>query len=392
MRRPIFSTGLVRSGTTLFARILSSNSEVKVTNDPFLPIFRSLRNSIMRDSDVATFDAESPLDDYYFCDDKLQVMRKIIEADLSIVFPETEKILLSKQLKDRIEFGAKELRPYISEVQGDTYKELFQSGLDAVHKAFSGSAGEWCGFNDNWIIDYFPALAKAFPEAHFVAIIRDPRAIVTSLLKLRERQPAMVPLMYSVVRYWRKHASFARMLKSFPDLEGRYTVIKYEDMVTDPEVTIGHLCDVLEIEFSKRMLDTEQFRPHSGDKWTSWSNHDVPSKGIYTDAQSAWVSFLSEEDVEFVEFICGPEMDLFGYDPRVYDQNCFPSSGVLKFMQRDEVVTKGWRGRHLPISQELPHELYRRYLLSANCDERNKSVIEKYFLFSELFLFLVPFF
>ena len=46
---PLFVTGTTRSGGTLLARALSAHKEIMVASDPYLEMFRSLRNAIVRD-------------------------------------------------------------------------------------------------------------------------------------------------------------------------------------------------------------------------------------------------------------------------------------------------------------------------------------------------------
>ena len=91
---PLFVTGPVRSGSTLLARLLSTNEEVMVASDPYLPLFRSLRNAIVRHKaspDLArNFDPDAALQDYYFTSDRIAVMDTVLAATLDIPFDESE--------------------------------------------------------------------------------------------------------------------------------------------------------------------------------------------------------------------------------------------------------------------------------------------------------------
>jgi hypothetical protein len=384
MSSALFSTGTARGGTTFFARILSVNKEVKVTNDPFLPVFRSLRTEILRRKIDPEFNAALPLDDYYFSENKLLMMKAIQNTDLDLIFPEEQRSTLQAQLISRVPLGAKELLPFIDELKGDTYLELFQDGLRLLEKAHKASEAAWCGFNDNWIIEFFPLLAKSFPDAKFFVIIRDPRGTMASSLKLREKEPEMVPLMYSFAHHWRKHVAFARMLIKHPMMKGRLFIVRYEDLVNEPEKMVNRLCEFLNVKFDMAMLDTEKFRPFRGDKWTPWSNFKVPEKGIYTDAVMSWKKYLNKGTIEFIEFICDPEMRLFNYTPEVYGGG-LPSVEVMRFLKDDDKIAVGWRGTHMNWDIEHGYELFRKQALKIGKELLTPGMIEKNFLFESVY-------
>lgn len=388
MTKAIFSTGTARSGTTFFARILSVNEQVKITNDPFLPIFRSFRTEILRQSVAPDFNAALPLDDYYFSEAKILLMKAIQHGNLNLKFPEEQRPVLDAQLKARVPLGAKELVPFIGELKGDTYFELFQNGLGLLKKAHNVDNIDWCGFNDNWVIEFFPLLAQAFPEAHFIVIVRDPRATMASSMQLRAKEPEMVPLIYSFAHHWRKHVAFSRVLTSHPLLKDRLTVIRYEDLVSQPEKVVGDLCAKLDVHFDTSMLDTEKFRPFRGDKWTPWSNFKVPEKGIYTNSITSWRDNLSPGIIEFIEFICDPEMRLVGYSPEIYSGG-LPTSEVMKFLKEDDQIAIGWRGIHESWDVEHGHELFRKQAIKLGQELLSIEKIENYFLFPSVYQELV---
>ena len=58
-------SGMFRSGTTMFARMLHANPNIVCASDPFAPLFKSYRNTIAQDM-IQDFDIQSPLNDYYF--------------------------------------------------------------------------------------------------------------------------------------------------------------------------------------------------------------------------------------------------------------------------------------------------------------------------------------
>ena len=87
MTTPLFASGTARGGTNLMTMMLSVHPQISLSQDPYIPLFRSFRNAIVSASADAGllegFDPEGPLDEYYYFDQKLAVMRMVQDADLS---------------------------------------------------------------------------------------------------------------------------------------------------------------------------------------------------------------------------------------------------------------------------------------------------------------------
>lgn len=94
-------------------------------------------------------------------------------------------------------------------------------------------------------------LAALFPAAHFVFMVRDPRAVAMSLQKCDWRNPANgARLPYTVnptagARLWTELMQAG--LRSVPALErvGRLHIVRYEDLCTNPGATLKRLGDYL---------------------------------------------------------------------------------------------------------------------------------------------------
>ncbi len=381
MARPLFSFGISRGGTTFFARILSVNRNVKVASDPFLPLFREFRNQIMKLYVDPKFDSNLPLDDYYYSSIKLQTLDLIQSVGMDLKVAPQAKPALKAALTDRMNLAAKEIAPFAQRMDGHSFRDFFQSGLDLMAEVYGAAKTKWIGSNDNWVIEFLPHLAEAFPSARFIVVIRDPRASMASSLKLRPTDPHLVPLMYSFARHWRKHAAFAWKWKNTPALKNRIFFLRYEDLVSSPQHWAEALCSFLEVDFDPLMMEPSHFRPLEGKKWAAYSHFDISSNKIYTDAIAIWKTFLDPKTIEFIEFVCGPEMQLWGYENQVYQSGESPSS--LDFMKEDDRLALGWRGKHASWEEEYVHELKRRALLANDVPMPAQDTVE-HFLFSEI--------
>lgn len=105
----------------------------------------------------------------------------------------------------------------------------------------------------------FRDLHELFPGARFVFVIRDPRAIVSSMLAVGERArakgegaPGFTRDVRVAVQSVRQHLEagfdFAR---SAPD---RCFILRFEDLTTRPEEVTRELCDFLRLDWSASML------------------------------------------------------------------------------------------------------------------------------------------
>lgn len=386
MIRPLFSVGTSRGGTTFFARMVSMNRNAKMASDPFLPLFRSLRSALVRQEMDPAFDDREPLGDPYFTARGVAIMDVIQRGHLDLAIPEGEWDALRPALEARMGLAATEVIPFLGDLHGSTYREAFASGLDILAHAYGATSG-WVGFNDNWVIEFLPLLARAFPDAKCCVIIRDPRAAMASSMKLRDNDPAKaakVPLMYSFAHHWRKHAAFAWMLQRNPEVAGRFVILRYEDLVQSPEEQLARLCTFLEIAYDPRMIDTGQFRPLRGGMWQGHSNFSVPARGIYTESVAAWKSYLDRATIEWIEFVCHPEMRLFGYMSEQYTGG-MPTAGVMDFFRTDDARAVGWRNTHARWDLELARELMRTHALALPSGFLSEAATRESFLFPGLY-------
>jgi hypothetical protein len=146
-----------------------------------------------------------------------------------------------------------------------------------------------------------PAIRAMFPDASFVYLVRDPRAVVASL----KQWPWSTSNVLVLARTWRAAA------RRLVDAPGSH-LVKYEDLVLDPDGEWGRLC---------RHLDL----PATGDLLGEASDDAVAQRAansgnalrpISADHLAKWKHQLSREDCDrdIIEWTCAAEMDRFGYE------------------------------------------------------------------------------
>ena len=385
--KQLFSFGTARGGTTFFARMMSLNQQVKMASDPFLPVYRQIRNHSMLDILGSNFDTSQPLSDHYFNDIDLVEKNAITSFDVDSLIASGDLKRLVFELKDRMELASKELVSHLDIIDINneiSYKELFYKLQDILETAYKCSSYGYIAANDNWVVEFLPLLLEIFPEAKFIIMIRDPRGAVASSLGLKKNNPELVPSMYSFARHVRKHMAHTIHFMNTSIYSDRIKVIQYESLSSDPGGILSSVCDFLDIDYDVNMLNTEKFRPITGDKWVKYSNFDVPDKGIYTQSIDGWKTRLTDDVVEFVEYVCSPEMSYFGYKPTIFNHSQL-STRAFDFILQDNKGTIGWRNKYHNLYSEISNDLFRYQLLNLDNKQVDKKIIEKYFIFSTVF-------
>ena len=103
-----------------------------------------------------------------------------------------------------------------------------------------------------------PLLARAFPEARFVFSLRHPADVVLSNF-MQHYVPNEAYVHFDTLD--ETVATYVRVMdlwtKIRPMIEGRTHVVRYEDLVDDPEAEVASACRFLGIDFDPAMLDPE---------------------------------------------------------------------------------------------------------------------------------------
>jgi sulfotransferase family protein len=154
----------------------------------------------------------------------------------------------------------------------------------------------------------FGELHDLFPAAHFVHVVRDPRAIVHSMRAVQrrarskqERVSVGVALGKDLEVIDRHVSAGEAFAESFP---GSCRVIHYENLVEVPEREVKGLCEFLGLAFAPGMLETETPNESSRDAipddgvWYTRESYDRP---IDPAAAAAWQAELDPQAAREIE-------------------------------------------------------------------------------------------
>lgn len=377
----LFTSGTARGGTNFRTLMLNNHSQAVMTLDPFIPLFRYFRDSLLR---CSGFSGPMPgvLDDYYFCREKLQVLQAIQSASPDIPFDDANWPTLKQAITNRMGLASMNAIPYLDLLPAATFREVFHNTMKVIWRA-NGSPDDvvWVGFNDNWAAEFFPLIAQIVPDAKFILHLRDPRAVVYSS-EYAEPDIAKRPTITSFARGLRKYYALATVFPSYAHLRSRMMTTYYEPFVQNPEGEMRKVCQFLDIGFEPAMIDVERFRKANGEPWPSdWS--------VYKTSDQIWRDEMPLEMAELTEFVCEPEMGIHGYGCEIYNPDKGLSDQAFEYAIKNEKTCIGWRTSFPEVERTIGSEFFRKKMLNGK-GPYSKDDVRRCFLFPEVFQRLNP--
>ena len=150
-------------------------------------------------------------------------------------------------------------------------------------------------------------IADRFPNAKLLVMMRDPRAKLAAHLELMRMSDRPFSL-FNNIRNWLQTAALLR--GDYPLLVNVH-VIRFEDLLSEPEKEMRRVCSFLEIPWDPVLL-----RPtKAGEPWGGNSASLTTFRAIDTRPIDRWRSVLGEREIAWVEFHCADDMRRWGYEP-----------------------------------------------------------------------------
>ncbi|MEC7242767.1 MAG: sulfotransferase [Myxococcota bacterium] len=161
---------------------------------------------------------------------------------------------------------------------------------------------------------YMEVLGRLYPQAKFIHVIRDGRAVSASLLKQNwidmntgQRLPYCSEPK-SAAQYWMTMVEDIR--RQAETVPGRYLEIRYEDLVTHPREVMMRVLTFLEEPWDEAVLRHEQA---GVDLPSTESSSVAVSQAVNTKAIDRWKTELSEEVLALIEQQAGATLKRLGY-------------------------------------------------------------------------------
>lgn len=252
----VFIVGLPRTGSTLLRTLLNRSERVSIAAEThFLHQFARLgkKKQLLRFGDLHE---ERGLDLFL---DELFNARRAAGKDF---WAWLNRNITRERFRERVS---------LTDLSDRAIFELFIQ-LYAERKKGGVHSGMILGEKTAANIYYVPELLRWYPGARVIHTFRDPRGIFVSALKLvkdgkwgvKTRLPAALPqkaanplleaiMAVYILRLWldaaRLHARYAR---AYPE---QYLLLRFEDLLQDPEQHIRQVCDFIHTSFEQAMVE-----------------------------------------------------------------------------------------------------------------------------------------
>jgi hypothetical protein len=171
---------------------------------------------------------------------------------------------------------------------------------------------------------YWRDIIRLYPDAFFLHMVRDPRAVVRSLRAAATGWGAGTGWVGTGVvanaRRWRRDVLDARELKGATP---RHLEIRYEDLLGDGAATLERVFAWLGIAVSaeecRRWLDAcrlDRLRAAAGPDAAAWPwRLDLEPQGFFGDGGTSWHDALSRAEIAAIECVASDLMEELGYAP-----------------------------------------------------------------------------
>jgi hypothetical protein len=261
---PIIVTGASRSGKTLVRWLLSSHSRITVARRTELwPRYAGRFGDLSDDGNLE------------------RCLHAMVERrQVAWLGPDRDRL--------RREFRA----------GAPTYARLFA----LVHEQHATRTGHarW-GDQSSRFENCVGALLTAYPEATVVHVVRDPRDRYEALLSRHAARPGDVG---RTTASWLRSVATARHVgRAHPDA---YVVVRFEDLVQDPETTARSLCAAVGERYEPAMLRMDATRRFD----TLRTGDDCP---LDPDFVGRHHGRIDAHDIAFVQSVAGNEIAALGY-------------------------------------------------------------------------------
>jgi protein-tyrosine sulfotransferase len=185
----------------------------------------------------------------------------------------------------------------------------------------------------------FAELLNLFPAAHFIHVIRDPRAVIASMLQVGMRAkkagwttPAHTHSALAAIAYIRRclHHGFAAQ-KIAPD---RVMTVSYERLVSEPESETRRICNFLKIDWCQKMLYPGSLK-HLGEKavtnnvWYDTQSYNRDPKPAEIDKWRTQLTYVQQVMIA-TAFREHGDLAQFGYDFAINSLLGFTLKGYLR--------------------------------------------------------------
>ena len=304
--RYIFIVGLPRTGSKLMKTVICASSEIlcRLTPETWYlgDMFRSgLVKSVRTLGDMRD-DAN---------------IERLVQLMYSGQVRGTYWNVLGSKYLDIPQSTMEELLKASNRSERDIYEVIMRAPVVVSHGEIAAS-NAILGDKMPGNLFHVPLLLQWFPGARIVHTFRDPRAILASeWQKLNNLQKGgrlahtltkplkgMAIALYVTVTWLYAVRLHRRYLRQYPD---QYRLVRFEDLVSEPEKTAQELCAFLEFKFNRNILMLQPAKFGS-----SYTKNE--GSGFNLQSLDHWRQHLPPWMRKWLNFMTGSRLSQFGYE------------------------------------------------------------------------------
>ncbi len=155
--------------------------------------------------------------------------------------------------------------------------------------------------------EFAPEIFSCFPHAKYLFLLRDGRDVSAAYKKGGEKTFGFLANAEAAAHHWTKS------LQAYRYLEKRTSVhlIRYEELVRNPEQTLRGICNFLQVPYVPTML---QYYTHVPEVKEYTANHHANLyRPLQTHSIGQWEHILTEKEQKSVLKILHPHLTTFNY-------------------------------------------------------------------------------
>lgn len=209
---------------------------------------------------------------------------------------------------------------------------------------------------------FVEVIREMFPTAQFVYLARDPRAGVHSMNNTDFLSGGTV--LNALNRYHYAVEGLALLERTVPP--GQRMILRYEDLVAEPEETTRAICTFLGERFEPAMLHFHEDAQQYMKRRAARTFNNSATRPIDASKIDAWKGRLSHREVSVIESICREEMERFGYVPS--GRSPSPTARLDMYLRMAYYYLQRWRHSSIP-----------QYLLVERVFERSRRRLHRWF-------------
>jgi hypothetical protein len=282
--RPVLICGYPKSGTTLLLSLLDHHPELLVYPEE-TKFFNTISGKPARRNA-----------DYILAETSAS---KFLQGEVQVTsgyrdYRQVDAILFRRLLEERLD------APGLAEK--DVFEAIILSYGSASEQQDRRYWVEKTPFNELRLDTVY----KWWPDVRALYILRDPRDNFTSYARLWEKRKTQL----SPIRFMAYWTDSLRAWQCSRVPAASKLLIRYDDLVGEPQRTMQQVVDFLDIEWSDRLVAPTR----NGNPWTGNSMYGRDFSGISTDSMGKYKTELPDAQRLFIEAWLSKLMGRFGWD------------------------------------------------------------------------------